>query len=81
LVSQNHDNQVRFKWRKNDVAIWDNRSNWHTATFDYKDDRVGDRVVSLGEVPYFDPASGSRKKALEEKEEKAIAVRGGVTAE
>jgi alpha-ketoglutarate-dependent taurine dioxygenase len=23
LIAQNHDLQVRFKWRKNDVAIWD----------------------------------------------------------
>jgi alpha-ketoglutarate-dependent taurine dioxygenase len=24
-VSENHDMQVRFRWGKNDVAIWDNR--------------------------------------------------------
>ncbi|KAI4767266.1 putative TfdA family taurine dioxygenase, partial [Aureobasidium sp. EXF-8846] len=35
LVTQNHDAQVRFKWKKNDLAIWDNRSTWHTATYDY----------------------------------------------
>jgi len=68
LISQNHDNQVRFKWRKNDVAIWDNRSNWHTATYDHNDVRIGDRVVSLGEAPYYDPASSSRKAALEKRE-------------
>ena len=32
-VAQNHDLQVRFKWSKNDVAIWDNRSVFHTATY------------------------------------------------
>jgi alpha-ketoglutarate-dependent taurine dioxygenase len=32
-VSQNHDLQVRFKWNKNDIAIWDNRSTLHTATY------------------------------------------------
>jgi alpha-ketoglutarate-dependent taurine dioxygenase len=32
-VSQNHDLQVRFKWNKNDIAIWDNRSTFHTATY------------------------------------------------
>ncbi|KUJ09699.1 tfdA family taurine dioxygenase [Mollisia scopiformis] len=68
LVSQNHENQVRFKWRKNDVAIWDNRSNWHAATFDYNEVRIGDRVVSLGEAPYYDPASTSRKAALAKRE-------------
>jgi alpha-ketoglutarate-dependent taurine dioxygenase len=69
LVSQNHDNQVRFRWHKNDVAIWDNRSNWHAATYDYNDVRIGDRVVSLGEAPYYDPASGSRREALEKRAE------------
>jgi len=31
-ISENHDLQVRFKWNKNDIAIWDNRSVFHTAT-------------------------------------------------
>ncbi|THH14663.1 hypothetical protein EW146_g5697 [Bondarzewia mesenterica] len=31
-VSENHDLQVRYRWRPNDVAIWDNRSTFHTAT-------------------------------------------------
>lgn len=64
LVTQNHDAQVRFKWRKNDIAIWDNRSTWHTATYDYGEARVGDRVCSLGEAPYLDPASVGRREAL-----------------
>lgn len=65
LIQLNHDLQVRFKWQKNSVAIWDNRSNYHTATFDYGlEKRVGDRVVSLGEKPYFDPTSKSRRQAL-----------------
>jgi len=63
-IAKNHDLQVRFKWNKNDVAIWDNRSAFHTATVDYEDDRVGDRVVSLGERPYFDPTSTGRREAL-----------------
>lgn len=64
LVTQNHDAQVRFKWRKNDLAIWDNRSNWHCATYDYEAARAGDRVCSLGEAPYLDLTSKSRKEAL-----------------
>ncbi|KAI9366945.1 putative TfdA family taurine dioxygenase [Zopfochytrium polystomum] len=65
LNAENHDLQVRFKWGKNDVAIWDNRSSVHSATYDYGDElRVGDRVVSLGERPYFDPASKSRREDL-----------------
>ncbi|KAK4121010.1 taurine catabolism dioxygenase [Parathielavia appendiculata] len=64
LVTQNHDAQVRFKWRPNDLAIWDNRSTWHCATYDYNHPRVGDRVCSLGEAPYLDLKSTSRKEAL-----------------
>ncbi|KAM0745699.1 alpha-ketoglutarate-dependent taurine dioxygenase [Meredithblackwellia eburnea MCA 4105] len=69
LLVQNHDMQVRFKWRKNDMAIWDNRSTWHCASYDYSDPRAGDRVCSLGERPYFDPASRSRREALGEEED------------
>ena len=31
-VSENHDLQVRFRWEKDSVAIWDNRATFHTAT-------------------------------------------------
>ncbi|CZS96905.1 probable taurine catabolism dioxygenase [Rhynchosporium graminicola] len=68
LVSLKHDNQVRFRWSQNDVAIWDNRSNWHAATNDHNDVRIGDRVVSLGEKPYFDPRSVGRREGLERRE-------------
>ncbi|KAK8213424.1 hypothetical protein M8818_002724 [Zalaria obscura] len=67
LVYQNHDLQVRFKWKNpNDIAIWDNRSVFHSATFDYRGegDRFGNRAVGLGERPYFDPSSTSRREAL-----------------
>lgn len=49
-----------------DVAIWDNRSAFHNITLDYKvtEARKGDRVVSLGEKPYLDPNSTSRREAL-----------------
>ncbi|KUI63736.1 hypothetical protein VM1G_10504 [Cytospora mali] len=67
LVYKNHDLQVRLKWKnKNDIAIWDNRSVFHSATFDYAGlgDRFGNRVVGLGERPYYDPESTSRRVAL-----------------
>jgi hypothetical protein len=37
-----------------------------TVTVDYEGDgvRKGNRVVSLGERPYFDPSSKSRREAL-----------------
>jgi alpha-ketoglutarate-dependent taurine dioxygenase len=64
LLTQNHDAQVRFRWAKGDVAIWDNRSTLHCATYDYEENRAGDRVCSLGEAPYLDPASKGRREAL-----------------
>ncbi|KAK3315843.1 hypothetical protein B0H66DRAFT_272302 [Apodospora peruviana] len=70
LIVENHDLQVRLKWKdENDVAIWDNRSVYHAATPDYVfedglGERKGNRAVSLGERPYFDPASTSRREAL-----------------
>lgn len=70
LLVENHDLQVRFKWNAvNDLAIWDNRSVFHAATPDYVfeeglGERKGSRAVSLGERPYFDPKSTSRREAL-----------------
>ncbi|KAF2120924.1 hypothetical protein BDV96DRAFT_683328 [Lophiotrema nucula] len=67
LVQQNHDLQVRLKWQnENDLAIWDNRSVFHSATFDYEGygDRFGNRAVGLGERPFFDPNSKSRRENL-----------------
>lgn len=70
LIVENHDLQVRLKWQNpNDVAIWDNRSVYHAATPDYVfeeglGERKGNRAVSLGERPYFDPQSTSRREAL-----------------
>jgi alpha-ketoglutarate-dependent taurine dioxygenase len=67
LIVENHDLQVRLRWENaNDLAIWDNRSVYHTATYDYigLGDRTGQRAVSLGERPYFDPESTSRREAL-----------------
>jgi alpha-ketoglutarate-dependent taurine dioxygenase len=71
LILENHDLQVRYRWQnKNDLAIWDNRSVYHAATPEFVGDsdtlgeRAGSRAVSLGERPYFDPASTGRREAL-----------------
>lgn len=67
LITENHDLQVRHRWQNvNDLAIWDNRSVYHTATYDYDGlgPRTGQRAVSLGEKPYLDPESTSRREAL-----------------
>ncbi|KAJ7027517.1 taurine catabolism dioxygenase [Mycena alexandri] len=63
-VAENHDMHVRFRWNKNDIAIWDNRCTFHTATNDYQGLRLGNRVVSIGEKPFFDPSSKSRRAVL-----------------
>ncbi|KAF9441547.1 TauD-domain-containing protein [Macrolepiota fuliginosa MF-IS2] len=55
---------IRYRWGTNDVAIWDNRVTVHAATHDYLEHREGNRVVSLGEKPYFDPDSKSRREVL-----------------
>ncbi|KAL6301382.1 alpha-ketoglutarate-dependent sulfonate dioxygenase [Sparassis latifolia] len=34
-ISENPDFQVRFHWRPNSIAIWDNRVVTHSATFDF----------------------------------------------
>ncbi|KAK0724090.1 hypothetical protein B0H67DRAFT_529658 [Lasiosphaeris hirsuta] len=67
MIQDNHDLQCRFKWRNpHDIAIWDNRSVFHRATFDYMNlgERSGNRAVGIGEAPYFDPGSKSRAEAL-----------------
>ena len=66
VLTQNHTTQVRYRWGKNDLAIWDNRSTYHAATPDYFQlgPRSGVRAVSCGERPYYDPCSTSRRDEL-----------------
>ncbi|KAH0563193.1 hypothetical protein GP486_002239 [Trichoglossum hirsutum] len=47
-------------------AIWDNRSIYHAATFDFQGlgPRTGHRAVGIGERPFFSPGSLSRREAL-----------------
>lgn len=70
LLIDNHDLQVRFKWKNaNDLAIWDNRSTFHSATYDIEGhgERYGVRAVSIGEAPFFDSESKSRQDDLRAK--------------
>ncbi|KAK4047298.1 hypothetical protein OIV83_005476 [Microbotryomycetes sp. JL201] len=65
LQHESHDAQVRYRWSVGDLAIWDNRSTQHSATFDYgHEDRQGDRAVVVGENPYYDAAGISRAELL-----------------
>lgn len=47
-------------------AIWDNRTVYHSAIFDYAGlgVRTGHRAVGIGEQPYFDANSLTRREAL-----------------
>ena len=43
---------VRWRWREDDLAIWDNRATQHYAIFDYGDaHRRGERVTVAGPLP------------------------------
>jgi taurine dioxygenase len=53
---QNHvirpENTVRWNWRQNDVAIWDNQATQHYALNDYDgQNRTMRRVTIAGEIP------------------------------
>lgn len=70
-VASTHADSARVKWHSSEkghtLVVFDNRSVFHAATPDYfasGQHRVGNRVVSVGEKPYFDPQSGSRQAEL-----------------
>ena len=55
LVSQAFvpEYQVRWRWKKNSVAIWDNRSTQHYAVMDYPPcHRKMERAGIIGDRPY-----------------------------
>ncbi|GAA5832719.1 hypothetical protein JCM11251_005734 [Rhodosporidiobolus azoricus] len=67
---ESHENHVKYRWNRHDVAIWNNSIVNHLATFDFTEYRAGDRAVVVGEKPYFDPASISRDQYLHRKAQK-----------
>jgi taurine dioxygenase len=55
LMSQAYipEYQVRWRWRKNSIAIWDNRSTQHYAVMDYAPcHRKMERAGIVGDKPY-----------------------------
>jgi taurine dioxygenase len=46
--------QVRLRWNRNDIAMWDNRCAQHQAIWDYwPQERKGHRVTVKGDRPFF----------------------------
>ncbi|KAE8340330.1 hypothetical protein BDV24DRAFT_175408 [Aspergillus arachidicola] len=68
MITYGHDLQYStfFMRPLTILTIWDNRSAFHCATFTFDGfgDRSGNRAVRVGEVPYFDPSSKSRREDL-----------------
>ena len=59
-LTESPDFQVRFRWRKNSIAIWDNRMTQHFAAADYfPHKRVMHRIALRGEAPL-----AARERAL-----------------
>ena len=55
LISQANipEYQVRWRWKKNSVAIWDNRSTQHYAVMDYPPcHRKMERAGIIGDIPF-----------------------------
>jgi taurine dioxygenase len=55
LISQTYipEYQVRFRWQKNSVAMWDNRSTQHYAAMDYPPcHRKMERAGIIGDRPF-----------------------------
>ena len=55
LIEENISHTARWHWDPQDVALWDNRSTVHAASYGfYPHRRHAVRVTTHGEVPYFD---------------------------
>lgn len=73
LLYESPEIQLRFKWDAGDLAIWDNRSTYHSAIFDLYDindeveNRTGLRTIAIAERPFLDPNSKTQIEGLRER--------------
>jgi taurine dioxygenase len=65
------ENTVRWRWKANDVAIWDNRSTQHRAIADFGlQRRTLRRVTLVGDVPFA--IDGSRSRAVKPEQDEQL---------
>jgi len=65
IISTTPEFHARFRWEKNSIAIWDNRTTNHCATYAfYPHRRHAVRVTVTGEVPVLDPKGKSQQEEL-----------------
>ncbi|KAH0547655.1 hypothetical protein FGG08_000144 [Glutinoglossum americanum] len=65
VITTTQELHVRFRWRKNDVAFWDNRVTNHSASYGFAPHRRhAVRVACQAERPYLDPNSKSQEEDL-----------------
>ncbi|KAL6710032.1 hypothetical protein ACN47E_009823 [Coniothyrium glycines] len=68
IVATSPEINVRFQWGHGDVALWDNRSTNHSASYGFAPHRRhAVRVAVQAEKPYLDPHSRSQEDDLSEK--------------
>ncbi|KAI9769336.1 MAG: hypothetical protein M1835_006712 [Candelina submexicana] len=65
VIATTQEIHVRYQWRKNDVAFWDNRVCNHSASYGFAPHRRhAVRVACHAERPVFDPAGKSQEEDL-----------------
>ncbi|KAI9039560.1 TauD/TfdA dioxygenase family protein [Aspergillus affinis] len=63
VIATTQETHARFQWGKNDVAIWDNRTTNHTASYGFAPHRRhAVRVACHAERPVLDPAGKSQEE-------------------
>ncbi|KAF9893259.1 hypothetical protein FE257_011689 [Aspergillus nanangensis] len=63
VVATTQEAHARFQWRKNDVALWDNRTTNHSASYGFSPHRRhAVRVSSHAERPVLDPMGKSQEE-------------------